>query len=171
MKTLYNKRSVNPSFQPGDSVLVLLRDPGSMFRSIFSGPYEVKEKLSETNYVIHTLLINIVRPVYVTKNMLKQFIVHGEKPISSSVSPVAVATVSEMPKNEPVEKITQVAAKKLQNSAILSDLYSFLAHLTTEQSEQIIKLVHEFPSLFSDVPGRMTMLTHDIDVAESHPVK
>ncbi len=82
-----------------------------------------------------------------------------------------MATVSEMPEDEPVEKVAQVAAKKLQNSAILSVLLSGVQESSANQSEQIIKLVHEFPSLFSDVPGRTTMLTHDIDVGESHPVK
>ncbi len=54
MKTRYDKRSVNRSFQSGDSVLVLLPESGSVFRAKFSGPYEVKEKLSDTNYVIYT---------------------------------------------------------------------------------------------------------------------
>ncbi len=146
MKTRYDKRSVNRSFQSGDSVLILLPESGSVFRAKFSGPYEVKEKLSDTNYVIYTPdRCRKTRVCHI--NMLKQFIVRGEKPISSSVSPVVVATVSEMPEDEPVEKVAQVAAKKLQNSAILSDFQSFLAHLTTKQSEQIIKLVHEFPSI------------------------
>ncbi len=86
--------------------------------------------------------------------MLKQFIVRGEKPISSSVSPVVVATVSEMPEDEPVEKVAQLQLKSFKTLLYWVICQSFLAHLTTKQSEQIIKLVHEFPSIFSDVPGR-----------------
>lgn len=170
MKTRYDKRSMSRSFQPGDSVLVLLPDPGSVFQAKFSGPYEVKEKLSDTNYVIHTPdRRRKTRVCHI--NMLKQFIVRGEKCVSSLVPSVAVATAGVIPEDEPVGKDVQVVAKRLQNSAILSDLQSFLVHMTKEQSEQIIRMVQDYPSIFSYVPGRTTMLKHDIDVCESLPVK
>lgn len=55
-----------------------------------------------------------------------------------------MATVSEMPEMlfKPVEKVAQVAAKKLLNSAILSVLLSGVQESSANQSEQIIKLVY-----------------------------
>ncbi len=44
------------SFQPGESVLVLLATPGSALKLKFSGPvsHTVMKKLSDTNYLICT---------------------------------------------------------------------------------------------------------------------
>ncbi len=60
---------------------------------------------------------------------------------------------------------------KLQNSAVMKDLTSFLSHLELEQVDQIIQLMYQFSSLFSDVPGRTTILEHDIDVGPAKPIK
>ncbi len=54
MKKLYDMKSVRRSFQPNDEVLVLLPEPGSALHAKFCGPYTVKEKLSETDYIINT---------------------------------------------------------------------------------------------------------------------
>lgn len=54
----------------------------------------------------------------------------------------------------------------LNNSAvILSNLY--LAHLPKNHCTNIVELISEYPTLFSDVPRQTTMLTHDIDVGDS----
>ncbi len=54
MKARYDKKAVVRSFQPGDSVLSLLPTPGSVFQAKFTGPYIVKKKVSNTNYIIDT---------------------------------------------------------------------------------------------------------------------
>ncbi len=54
MKTRYDKKIVVRSFEPGDSVLVVLPVPGSVMQAKFSGPYVIDKKLSDTNYVIYT---------------------------------------------------------------------------------------------------------------------
>lgn len=54
---------------------------------------------------------------------------------------------------------------------ILSDLHSYLSHLTEEQSEAVSDLIAKFPNLFSDVPSQNTVLSHDIDVGDSNPIK
>ncbi len=54
MKTRYDKKSIARSFQPGDSVLVLLPVPKSPLHARFLGPYTIEKKLSDTNYTVHT---------------------------------------------------------------------------------------------------------------------
>ncbi len=54
MKDNYDKKSVKRSFKIGDKVLVLLPLPGSSLQAKFAGPYEIEEKLSDTDYVIQT---------------------------------------------------------------------------------------------------------------------
>ncbi len=59
----------------------------------------------------------------------------------------------------------------MQNSVILRDLHLHLSHLTKEHREAVSDLIAKFPNLFSDVPSQTTVLSHDIDVGDSKPVK
>ncbi len=54
MRSHFDKKTVQRSFQPGDSVLVLLPVPGSVFDAKFSGPYVIEQKLNDTDYVLNT---------------------------------------------------------------------------------------------------------------------
>ena len=60
---------------------------------------------------------------------------------------------------------------RLCNSEMLHKLPESLAHLLPEQQSDIIRLVHDFPALFGDVPTRTTVLEHDIDVGRARPIK
>ncbi|KAI2647026.1 Retrovirus-related Pol polyprotein [Labeo rohita] len=54
IKAQYDRQSVVRTFQPGDSVLVLLAVPGSGLQAGFTGPYTIERKLSDTNYLVCT---------------------------------------------------------------------------------------------------------------------
>lgn len=64
----------------------------------------------------------------------------------------------------------QTTGVRLNNSAMLGNIDSHLSYLPKNQREDIVKLLQKFPTLFSDVPGRTTMLSHDIDVGNSVPI-
>ncbi len=59
----------------------------------------------------------------------------------------------------------------LNNSAILSNLDSCLSYLPEDQRKDVEMLLWKHPTLFSDVPGKTSMLFHDIDVGNSIPIK
>ena len=54
MKEKYDKYIQSRSFQPGDQVLALLRVPGKSLQARYFGPYIVKEKVSDLNYIVST---------------------------------------------------------------------------------------------------------------------
>ncbi len=54
MKSQYDRRAIARTFQPGDEVLVLLPVPGSSLSARFFGPYVVKKRVSETDYMLYT---------------------------------------------------------------------------------------------------------------------
>ncbi len=173
MKTRFDHKSVVREFQPGDLVLVLLPVPGASLQAKFAGPYKVEEKLSDTNYVIRTPdRRRKSRVCHV--NMLKSYIARNANADFSVVKPVSTAVVLPVKCPEEdglVEKNVQVLSAHLQNSVILRDLHLHLSHLTKEHREAVSDLIAKFPNLFSDVPSQTTVLSHDIDVGDSKPVK
>lgn len=54
MKRHFDCSAVPRHFERGDKVLALLPIPGSSLSAKFSGPYEIRDRLSDTDYVIGT---------------------------------------------------------------------------------------------------------------------
>ncbi len=159
--------------------MVLLPAPGSILHSKFAGPYLVERKLNETNFLVatpdrkcksHVCHVNRLK-AYVDRD--HSGMAH-EKPVPPPVSPtVAVGVVSTytLEEDDLMSKDVPVSSTRLKNSAIMRDLQRFLSHLTNEQSKTLTGLLHTFPTLFSDVPGRTTVCVHDIDVGDAAPIK
>lgn len=175
MKTHFDRKSLSRSFQPGDSVLVLLPIQNSPLQARFAGPYSIKEKLSETDYVVNTP--DRKRKTRVCHiNMLKAYVTLAKSNTfhDSSVTPVIAAACS--PVYSPAQDglgmgFENVSCERLENSTIINGLETYLAHLSTCQREDIVCLISRFPMLFSDVPSQTTVICHDIDVGNSPPVK
>lgn len=66
---------------------------------------------------------------------------------------------------------TLVLGGRLNNSTILENLTSHLAHLSDSQRTDIVKLINSSSELFSDVPTRTQVLKHDIYVGDHSPIK
>lgn len=62
------------------------------------------------------------------------------------------------------EKSASMPAARLRNSEVLSNLESFLAHLSDPAHSDIITLINDNLLLFSDHPRQTSVLFHDIDV-------
>lgn len=178
MKVRYGQKSVSRKFQSGDSVMVLLTVPGSALQTKFVGPYIVDRQLSETNYVIRTPdRRRKTRVCHV--NMLKAYVARNESKSSKSapvVSPAdivhPVMSLAYCPEQDGLEvNDAQMSCIGLKNSDVLNNLEFHLAHLSKEQSRDVVKLLGEHPTLFSDVPQQTTVLTHDIDVGTAVPIK
>ena len=60
---------------------------------------------------------------------------------------------------------------KLNNSDILANLDSKMAHLTFDQREKLKNLVFSFKNIFPDVPNKTTAAFHDVDIGDAAPIK
>ena len=168
MKQRYDQNSVSRSFKPGDKVLALLPVPGRPLQARYFGPYIVDKKMSDLNYVLQTpdrrkhkqmCHINMLKPYYCRK---------GEhvKPVQTVVSDPAENDCN-FEENFDVNSGTA----KLNNSEILSDLDSKLAHLTPSQQQDLKDLFDEYKQLFADVPSRTDKIVHDVDISDAQPIK
>ncbi|XP_013856237.1 uncharacterized protein LOC106512091, partial [Austrofundulus limnaeus] len=167
MKTRFDKKSVSRSFNAGDKVLVLLPLPGSSLHAQFSGPYVVDRKISETNYVVNTP--DRKRKSRVCHiNMLKRYFSRENTSIKNPEPPIPVS-VCAAPSYQPTddgltEKSSCMPIARLRNSEMLKNMDTFLSHLSTSARNDIIRLINENVSLFSDHPGKTSVLSHDVDV-------
>ncbi|KAI2665316.1 Transposon Ty3-I Gag-Pol polyprotein [Labeo rohita] len=178
MKRTFDKKAVTRSFKPGDSVLVFLPIPGSSLSTRFFGPYIVKEKLSETNYVICTPeRKRKTRVCHV--NMLKLYHSRSQTNVNDrapDTAVISVAVVTEKPIADADEdgvmfqNISQ-STVRLCNSEILKDLDSHLTNLSIDQKCDLVRLISEFECLFKDVPTLTNVIQHDIDVKDASPIR
>ena len=197
MKRLFDQDAKSRSFNPGDKVLVLLPIPGSALQARYSGPYLVKKKVGDRDYIIDTperrrrsRLCHI--------NMLKPYFDREPQPGSNSsdgadvsVPPVLSGDIGDPDKvtlalsidasvpppdshddqDDIVGVSTDVTHGRLKNSEMLANLHDCLPNLVQYQREDVISLIRSNPNLFSDVPTRTHVLQHDIDVGNSPPIK
>lgn len=183
MKRCFDKRAVSREFMPNDKVLVLLPSPGSVLAARFTGPYVIKSKISDTDYVIHTPdRRRKTRLCHV--NMLKPYLCSADNPKKETVSSDSkqekeserVSMLSCTLKPEEEDDGLSVSAEMLnggclKNSELLKRLSSELSYLPSDQRQDVIDLVRSFPELFNDVPSGTTVLQHDIVVGSASPIK
>lgn len=199
MKCWFDKRARKRSFNPGDQVLLLLPVPGSALQARYSGPYTVKKKVNDRNYVISTPdRKRLNRLCHV--NMLKPYLTRVPPPLPSIARTESVLALSgaetanefrgaevqsdalctttvidpelvEIEVTDVVSPSDEVVKGRLKNSDMLLNLDKCCSHLTLYQLEDVVSLIKTHIPLFSDVPTQTHVLTHDIDVGESPPIK
>jgi len=69
-----------------------------------------------------------------------------------------------------VPPVCEVASDsmKLKNS---DELGTKLCHLSYSQQLQLSALIKKLTDVFPYVPGQTTLVSHDVDVGDSHPIK
>ena len=197
MKRWYDKDAKSRSFSPGDKVLVLLPIPGSALQARYGGPYLVKKKVGDRDYIVDTP-DRRRRSRLCHVNMLKPYFDRESQPdsnpsdaaegsvawpdTSGMVEPAKVALAltstanfpppeSQDDKDDIVGISTEITHGRLKNSEMLANLHDCLPNLVQCQREDVIRLVGSNRTLFSDVPTRTHVLQHDIDVGNSLPIK
>lgn len=167
MKNHFDQKAVFRTFAVGDKVLVLLPIRGDPLQAKFSGPYIIKEKVGEVNYVVSTpdrrkstrlCHVNLIKPYY-------------ERNAPSSAAVCVVHHVQEEERDSVELDCLGPKDLKLANSAVLADPEKFLSHLTAQQQNDVTALLKKFSTLFGDSPGLTSLTEHDIDVGVSPPVK
>ena len=178
MKCRFDQKAVPRDFKIGDRVLVLLPIPGHSLSAKFTGPYAIKQKLSDTDYAVSTpdrqrktriCHINMLKPYLTREPVLTPDVVQSGPSLASCASALIVA--EEPTKSDDEVKTNKLPTLRLPNSDMLSNLRPFLCHLSQEHQDDVIALLQSFPSLFGDVPSRTTVLTHDIDVNNAKPIR
>ena len=170
MKMLYDRKSQNRIFKPGDKVLVLLPVQGNTSQARYLGPYKVLKR-GDLDYVIETAdRRKSTQLCHV--NMVKPYFERGVK------KPVMITDCSVENDSNQKHKTwgdtpdLDVECKiRLSNSEILKDLETKLNHVPQDKRISLINLLLKYKSVFPDVPNRTNVLMHDVDVGNACPIK
>ncbi|XP_039548082.1 uncharacterized protein LOC120493504 isoform X2 [Pimephales promelas] len=183
MKKHFDRKAVMRNFLPGEKVLVLLPIPGSSLSARFSGPYVIKSKWNETDYILHTperrrktrlCHINMLKPYFCVEpkenpeNLVSESVTKGN---TERVSLLAYALPVDTADDGLNVSMEALGGGCFENSKILSLLPEQLSYLSPEQREDVMKLIDSFPCLFNDVPPGTNVIQHDIEVGSALPIK
>ncbi len=168
MKTRFDRGAKLRSFSPGDKVLVLLPVPGSTLQARYYGPYQVKEKVSELDYVIMTPdRKKTTRLCHI--NMLKPYF---ERQLALSGQKSAVLIVS--PTDSPVNKEQALSSANLPVDGALSRTEPLTCPLSSVSDSVAVSATFEeddvdFPST-ELVVGRLknSEIIQNLDAFLSH---
>ena len=168
MKTWYDKKAREQTYVPGDQVLLFLPVPGSPLRAKFVGPYSVLKRLNSVDYAISTP--DWRRPKRVCHvNMMKPY--YGWQAVVLCVD-TENNNDTEGLNQDPVHAYLDKAGPSPKNSMVLQNLGEKLGHLSEYQQLTMSDLIQEYRDLFTDAPGRTTVLSHNIVLKEgAAPVK
>ena len=126
----------------------------------FLGPYTVRSKVSDLNYLID-MPDRLKKQMLCHINMIKPY-------YSREVKPVLLSHVV-IP--EDVSMDLKDTSWPGNNSDVLANLNEKLGHLDGSRRGKLCDLIYSFPSIFKDSPGRTHLIEHDVDVEEKRPIK
>ena len=179
MKKLYDRRTEQRVFSPGDRVLALLPITGSPFQAKFKGPYTVVKKISDLNYLISTpqrrkstqlCHVNLLKPYHARASESPEDVHAACLATRASVitSPRSVEDGEEdgLPPVDPA-----LLQGRLKNSETLCNLNTLLDHLPEKDGGDLVEVIQAFPCLFNDTPSQTHLIEHDIEVEGALPIR
>lgn len=179
MKKQYDEKSVVREFKEGDMVLAYIPIPGSSLSAKYHGPYKIKKRVSDCNYIIATPdRLKTTQKVHV--NLIKAYkspvsLPDPSRPVSilehAPVGPLASCGITNVEyRCHPVAQEPELPDLNMDpgtlsaNSDILANLQHYLKHLTPKQSQDLITLIHKNSALFTDNPRCCNFTFHDVNL-------
>lgn len=161
MKLKFDSKSKVRKFKSGDLVLAYFPISGSPFQSKFFGPYKVVKNANNNTYVIETpdrkkstQLIHV--------NLLKKYYCRDTEDGYRDISVNLNFNVTRPDLD--VEKDFVCSWESVDNIQGMKDICYSFQHLFSHQSQELQDLLLSYPDLYSETPGRCSVMKHDIDL-------
>lgn len=167
MKSDYDLKAKTRVFHEGDKVLAYFPIPGSPLSAKYHGPYTVKRKLNELNYIIYTPdRLKTTQLVHI--NLLKPYLTQEPAPDQLGLTCNVI--------NPCTDEILETSGPNVysndSNSSILQNLPNFLSHLNPTQVKEVSTVLHNHSDVLSDIPGHCTIMSHDVILAPgTNPIR
>lgn len=155
----YDKKARETQLQPGDKVLVLLPTSNHSLFAQWQGPYLVRRALGKVNYEVviperrrpHVVFhVNLLRKWEERRAEMDETAMLMEEGDDASVS-------EEFPDWKPTE-----------DTPLLQQLGP---GLDTQQQDEMLKVLKEFPDTLSKEPGKTKLIEHHIHTTSDRPIR
>lgn len=151
-KTFYDKNSRLRTFKVGDQVLLLTSSKAHKLELQWEGPATVQQRLSETNYVVKLPGRRKEVRIYHC-NLMKPYVERVQVVSIALNQPEEVPTrIPELGKTDGILTIAEVVEAAVDKT------------LTQNQFSDLTALIGKYQKLFSTIPGRTSLVEHDIKV-------
>ena len=156
-------------FTMGDLVLAYFPIAGSPLQSKFHGPYKVLWNVNNNTYIIETPDRKKGTQLIHT-NLLKKYHQRAsETGCRDNVNLNVNLNVNAIVQTDENDVVNEVVTTSMlgENSQLLRDIQYTLGHLSHSHSRDLCDLLNLHSNLFSDQPGRCTVLKHNIELVSS----
>lgn len=157
-KAYYDKTSRVRTFSVHDKVMLLRPSKRNKLEVQWEGPAEVVEKLSGTNYAVKTGSRRNNVKIY-HSNLMKPYVER------QAIVNLSLNVPEEMPVDIPSLDDGQDDGLIERSEAITQE------GLEPGQIQDMRAITREFQSLFSERPGKTSLVTHDIELTSYVPIK
>jgi len=158
----------------GDKVIVLLPTKRNKLLMQWRGPFAIIERKGPMDYRVNidgkekTLHANLLRQ-YVERVQVATASVVQELGILSAVCSAIIEEESDVNKEDSAMNSIFTAPNSIQKETI--DDVEMSNKLTVQQENDIRYLLMEFKDVLTDIPGRTTLVEHDIRMTTDDPVR
>ena len=166
-KGYFDKKSKVRELELDQKVLVLLPSNSNKLLAEWKGPYRVIEKVSPVDYKIQ---INRRTEKIFHINMLKVFHERAkdESERHEAIQCLDIVCSIEDSYNEDDGVETTCMPTGNQKETVKD--VNISSDLLTEQNLEVGEMIHSFSDVFTDIPGRTEVITHDVKLKEEKAV-
>ena len=154
-KQHFDKKAKMRKLVAGDQILILLPTNHNKLIMKWKGPFEVLQKIGETDY---KLQIGNVQKVFHI-NMLKKYI--QREAIETGL---AISVIDDSDENH----LNGLEFPGVTNSG---ERPNFGKDLTADQVNDLVELFHKFEPILSDQPGKTHLIEHSIELNTPDPIR
>ena len=156
-KRWYDKSARHREFQQGDQVLVLLPTSTNKLLAQWQGPYKVKDRVGNVNYLVEMHDRRKKHQIFHV-NMLKKWHTPAMDAYLAMEDSPDVDNEEDMPVwNE--------------NDTLTEDKPTMGSQLNMKQRQELEKLLYEYREVMKNKPGKTTIAEHAIDTGPATPVR
>ena len=156
-KRWYDKSARQREFQQGDQVLVLLPTSTNKLLAQWQGPYKVKERVGNVNYLVEMHDRRKKHRIFHV-NMLKKW-----------YTPVGDAYLA-MEDSPDVDNEEDVPVWN-ENDTLTESEPTMGSQLNLKQRQELEELLYEYREVMKNKPGKTTIVEHAIDTGSATPVR
>lgn len=160
-KEHYDKKLKEQPLKVGDKVLVLIPSRKSKLKLERVGPYTVTREVTPVDYEVQMPGRRKEKRVYHV-NLLKKW--------NEAESSQEKMLLARLEREDEDEGQAAMELPRIESNQDNSPQSSMNEELTEQQRHELETLINEYSSLFSESPGRTSMVEHVIDTGTANPI-